>query len=71
MTKWRDISTAPKDGREILSYGMDDEGNEYFWVTSWWPFPSEKEGHWSSWHDSDWATHWMPLPRAPKFKLES
>lgn len=64
--KWRPIETAPKDGREILTYGRDEEGEEYFWVSGWWPFPTHEEGHWTCWHISDWATHWMPLPEPPK-----
>ena len=66
MTEWQPIETAPKDGREVLTYGVDDEGNEYFWVSAWWPFPNQKEGEWTSWHDSNWASHWMPLPEPPK-----
>ena len=63
--RWRPIETAPKDGREILTYGCDPEGDEYFWVSGWWPFPTHEKGHWTCWHISDWATHWMPLPQRP------
>lgn len=55
---WRDISTAPKDGSEIL--GVDDEN----WVTSvhWDTF-------WGAWYVKGGqrllATHWRPLPAPP------
>jgi len=64
--RWQPIETAPKDGDEILTYGKDDEGEEYFWVSGWWPFPTHEKGSWTCWHNSDWATHWMPLPERPE-----
>jgi len=67
---WQPIETAPKDGREILTYGKDDDGEEYFWVCGWWPYPTHEEGHWTCWHVSDWATHWMPLPEPPRVAID-
>ena len=66
VLSWQPIETAPKDGYEILTYGQDEDGIEFYWVSGWWPFPTQEEGHWTGWHDSNWATHWMPLPRRPK-----
>jgi hypothetical protein len=63
MTGWRDIETAPKDGRTILAYNAvtgayttafkDDEWPLGFWggqLGQWFPRPS----------------HWMPLPAPPE-----
>lgn len=71
MAKWKDISTAPKDGTEILvcngrgeirvchwgdiSMGGRDMGWQYAVVSTDW-----------NWYEyvSD-ATHWMELPELP------
>jgi hypothetical protein len=62
--QWRDIDTAPKDGRQVLL---------------WWPYWSHTRplvGHWQvngGWQavdalegDSEPPTHWQPLPAPPE-----
>jgi hypothetical protein len=62
MSQWQRISTAPKDGKNILIYdGFISVG---YWLDG---------AH--SWNDGNWwveggqitvdPTHWMPLPAAP------
>lgn len=63
---WHPIETAPKDGREILTCGVDEEGVPFMWVSCWWEHP-DGTGHWTYWHDDSWASHWMPLPEWPDF----
>lgn len=69
--EWRDISTAPKDGTEIIIAGRD-------WVScaSW----GETKYHGSGWLDAcdlahydsytarplSGVTHWAPLPPPPE-----
>lgn len=60
MTEWQPIDTAPKDGSDVLLYAD-------FCYTAFW------DGSFRGWVDnargSLWpipATHWMPLPEAPK-----
>ena len=65
MMDWQPIETAPKDGYEILTYGVCDEGFPFMWVSGWWTFP-DGTGHWTGWHDDSWITHWMPLPEPPR-----
>ena len=75
---WQDISTAPKDGRNILAWGhLHDDGGPY--ETDGRSFmgetPHEMVVYFSPefgvWRDrSDGGsyaglTHWMPLPAAP------
>ena len=60
---WRDIATAPRDGREIIAYSQDVSG-----TTGLNPFVSL-----CAWHpDAGFCTcelrevtHWMPLPPPP------
>ncbi len=64
--EWQDISTAPKDGRDLLLYFTDDEIGSGHWT---------QVGFKECWftgggfcdEDSDYpATHWQPLPTPPK-----
>ena len=71
MTEWQPIDTAPKDGTEILVYGIatGELGGVHekpeTWKVSWffknWSLCGG-EGY-VVWVDS--PTHWMPLPAPP------
>jgi hypothetical protein len=66
---WEDISTAPKDGSEIIAYSQDVSG-----TTGLNPFVSL-----CAWHpDAGFCTcelrevtHWMPLPPPPSVSIGS
>jgi len=62
--EWQPISSAPKDGTEILGYdGVTMENIKWrlgLWVTSW--------GHDEQYSLDGEPTHWMPLPPPPKEK---
>lgn len=76
MSDWQDISTAPKDGTEILLF-THHEADEYLDES----FDAVQIGLWddgnhapgSAFHrEPGWCqqkigkpTHWMPLPKAP------
>lgn len=77
---WRDIETAPKDGRVIVLTWFEDGKPQEQWPMLWGHiqrnglFPG-KLGMWTTpdgsvtWNDDDPAgapTHWMPLPEPPK-----
>ncbi len=60
MADWQPISTAPKDGVDVLTYRRQAD---LMAVTMWYP------SH--GWCVSDGCnikgvTHWKPLPAAPK-----
>ncbi len=56
---WQDISTAPKDGTQILAF---DEG--LILVTQWVELEGV-DGWWDSGKIDPPPTHWMPLPAPP------
>lgn len=78
---WQDISTAPKDGQDVLIW--NDEGAE---IARW--YPHEEDGSDQPGHDEGWIgifafpgrswghrlrsepqgqpSHWMPLPSPPE-----
>ncbi len=65
--QWRDISTAPKDGTEILVTGLSTPDGRYISVGM------VRDGEWrSNWWSDDpkevlfAPTHWQPLPALPK-----
>jgi hypothetical protein len=73
MSEWMPISTAPKDGREILLYLGEpwDKVEKARWYDFWenWivgvlPQDPVRE----EWHGigKSIPTHWMPLPSPPK-----
>lgn len=56
---WMDISTAPKDGSEVLA--VDQCGDQYIlrWHDGDWMEQGCCRPEWT-------VTHWMPLPTPPK-----
>lgn len=61
---WQDISTAPRDGTDIVMYGTGYNDKETF-IGSW------EKNTWTAWYSCcSYAprakpTHWMPLPSPP------
>lgn len=77
--EWQPIETAPKDGTWILVYGKgtkDESEPRKIAVAQFtnWLNGTYRKGWWwqFAWYDGgyygefDRATHWMPLPDAPK-----
>lgn len=72
MSEWQDISTAPKDGSTILTWGrLHDDGDSDMGerpivrVSRW----RLQVGHWySDCSGSHVPTHWQPLPSPPEAK---
>ncbi len=64
---WQDISTAPKNGTEILVVKMG-----FIPAVAWWDVHQEGWHHCQECQYSDesrtsWdLTHWMPLPSPPE-----
>jgi len=65
IPQWQPISTAPRDGSDVVCYAEPHliGGGiillcwmEYKGVAAWWDFEME------AWN----PTHWMPIPEAPK-----
>ena len=61
VPEWKDISSAPKDGRELIGLKVQD-GHAPVRTTIWWD---------DVWCNDDGLmffkpTHWMPLPESPK-----
>jgi Protein of unknown function (DUF551) len=75
MSKWLDITTAPKDGTDILVYGIlrKEIGNDGEFSTvgkcQWFggglteQWICSDSDHYLSWYDN--VTHWRPLPAPP------
>lgn len=69
--KWRDIATAPKDGKPVLMLRKDGEIRKAWWKPPW----IGERGH--VFHDAGWGgtgwwydeqcppVKWMPLPEPP------
>ena len=53
---WQDISTAPRDGTWIITYGADTPISDGF-VLDYWPCDED------AWNGN--PTHWRPLPAPP------
>lgn len=74
MSEWQPIETAPKDGTHILiatpgrsvliAYWREEALFERFEKGAAWQVFDCEDG-WYSWAEKE-ATHWMPLPEAPK-----
>ncbi len=65
--EWQSIETAPRDGTEILAFGLRN-GEPVFAVT-WWRKSGPKRMYigWGEFNKQYWpATHWMPLPEPPE-----
>lgn len=71
MSDWQDISTAPKDGTEVLLFTRSDIGPEReYWEAIGEPhFTKVQIGFFEQgkWHQSviGGPTHWQPLPAPP------
>ena len=67
MSAWRDISTAPKDGEQMLLW---DGGIIVFgWfdgATDYWRFLDIFTGKIDEFPQDQEPTHWMSLPSPPK-----
>lgn len=72
---WQSIESAPKDGTRILlldgnivriGYWCSPAGFELFEQRDGWQIFECEDGCYSLALDADEATHWMPLPSAPK-----
>jgi len=77
--EWRDISTAPKDGTEIIMVTFDDRGDvQHIDVGCWSEWQEDTFGGCSmtcrGWTSNCWPfsdagpTHWQPLPKPPEAK---
>ena len=79
MSGWRDISTAPKDGKFIDLWVIDSSGDGYRIADCYWKTPrGEYDEKHEGWYgrpaggdffcflEPSWRlTHWMPLPTPP------
>ncbi len=65
--EWQPISTAPKDGTQVLAFARGDHMPEFYGVAQWAEanpdFPRTVAGWF--WPYAIRPTHWMPLPPAP------
>ena len=64
MYHWRNIKTAPKDGRSILIYDyVEDKITTAYWQHNYWkllcPGPYADDA-------TCYPSHWQPLPEKPK-----
>lgn len=72
MTKWKPISTAPKDGTKILVGRFfrgkpDGQPNNLIEVDYWHSKPESSYDGFGRFNTAFWpATHWMPLPNPPE-----
>jgi hypothetical protein len=64
--KWQDISTAPKDGTQILIGGTNWRGKFFMadaiWRDGWMLFHPDEDDYTAESHN---PTHWHPLPAPP------
>ncbi|WP_138476181.1 DUF551 domain-containing protein [Dyadobacter bucti] len=63
---WQDISTAPRDGTEILA--LQDLPTNIYMVVSWDDSSVDENMRWASIdgvYHKDLFTHWQPLPAPP------
>lgn len=72
MTEWKDISTAPRDGTDVLLAAWDDDGSYWNATGSWWIdrfFFFQGNGFDVVMLCFE-PTHWMNLPAPPKMEDE-
>jgi hypothetical protein len=64
--RWQDISTAPKDGTEVLGYRPPSRSRRTIYICAWRKIDSAGSA-WVSVIDRMVAipTHWRPLPAPP------
>lgn len=67
-TGWQPISTAPKDGTQILAYAKGPYRDERYYGVAEWAVPDPRglgrRDDWF-WPYAIRPTHWMPLPEPP------
>jgi hypothetical protein len=68
---WQDISTAPKDGTEVLIYQAGQHfGYDYAIGKFSARWDGDQEGGWCNRNSAsryNTPTHWMPLPSPPRY----
>lgn len=66
MSEWRDIETAPKDERVLISVRFGD-GERETYLAFWSELDDGFRPEYAemSVFDADSITHWMPLPKPP------
>lgn len=72
MSEWQDISTAPKDGTELIGYRPDQGVFAFRWATMEDMVP-DYDGEFACWWHDRWGwmegietpTHWQPMPPEP------
>ncbi len=72
MSEWRDIETAPKDGRHVmLAITNDPPGSPGYVAEGYYEVDGDRgwfasNTHWTDQCDGSlFPSHWMPLPEAP------
>ena len=70
--EWQDISTAPKDGTEVLLSDHNGHMETGYWYPKGTSITTtgniETTGVWfagGGWYQPEEVTHWMPLPEPP------
>lgn len=68
---WRDIKTAPKDGRWLLLAPVPNKNHVTCIIAAWRPDEGDDNYPWvDCGHNNAWKreifTHWQPLPAPPK-----
>lgn len=64
--KWQPIETAPKDGSEVLIYGdLGGRVKVCWWNGAHWQWEYDNDVTYGQAIQSEYATHWMPLPAPP------
>ena len=64
--KWELIESAPKDGTDMILYGMDGEIATQYEILIGYYFHSTRKFYTIDGIYIKHPTHWMPLPEPPK-----